>query len=265
MTWDWKKLLQGQDPPLEEPSSQVSQAGERPLAGTAAEAGQHATDPQAGKSAPQGRDDASAGTEHAAGLLWQTTGTTDGAGQAASKGRLPELLYGELQDCAYCKGTGLMRSTDKCPVCRGAGQVKVKPPVVVCRYCHGRGHFPFGSQTTCPVCKGKGFNPVKAPIEICPDCRGRGKQPGHALYCGLCRGAGVVTRPQAGPNAARDARLRVVKMPGVGLRPPRLHYNAHDDFNRADQSDDAPPSHEQKQGLQWKAAPRANQRAARTG
>lgn len=256
MTWDWKKLLKTQNAPLEESSPE-----EAPVA--TGDSPQETMKDSSGIPFQGASGNAPARPERPPGLAWESTDTIGKTGQATTKGRSPELLYGQEHNCAYCKGTGLMRTGDKCPVCRGVGQVKVTPPVVQCKYCHGGGHVPLGSTVTCPVCRGKGVNQVKAPVEMCPDCNGRGRPRGAALYCGRCRGAGVVTKPK--PDTTGDARLRVVKMDGPRLGPPKLRDEPDDDFGHADKSDSAPPPDKQKQGLQWQPAPRSSMRAARTG
>jgi len=186
MIWDWKKLLDSEEPTLEEPSPE-----EAPVA--VGDSPGQATKESSGTAFQGASGDAPAPTERAAGLVWQTTGPTGKTGRATRCGRLPQLLYGRENDCAFCKGTGMMKGDNLCPVCHGAGKVSLTPPVVQCPFCHGKGKKTLNSTVTCLVCKGKGVVTVTPPIEVCPNCNGRGRQRGHSLYCGLCRGTGVIT------------------------------------------------------------------------
>jgi len=103
-----------------------------------------------------------------------------------------ELLDAEEYKCVFCRGTGKVTGSGKCPVCSGAGKVQISPPAVRCAFCSGRGQVPINSNLTCSVCKGKGIVPISGPVELCPDCRGRGKKPCTSLYCHRCRGVGVI-------------------------------------------------------------------------
>ena len=186
MTWDWKKLLDSEEAQFEEPSPEEAPA-------TTGDSPGQTTKDSSGTAFQDASGNALDRTERAAGLLWQTTGSTGEAGQATRRGRLPQLLYGQEHDCAFCKGTGMMKSDNLCPVCRGAGKVSLTPPVVRCGFCHGKGKKTLNCTVTCLVCKGKGVVTVTPPIKVCPNCNGRGRQRGHSLYCGLCRGTGVIT------------------------------------------------------------------------
>ncbi|MCK4340961.1 MAG: hypothetical protein KAY37_04480 [Phycisphaerae bacterium] len=198
-------------------------------------------------------------------LVFHPAGVTSkSAAHVGGKHRLPNLLYGGEFDCAFCKATGLVHG-NVCAVCRGKGTVKVKPPLVKCAYCHGRAHVPTGSDITCPVCRGVGLNRVKPPIERCPDCRGRGRQPGQALYCGLCRGSGVITKvpekPQEGPNVVkqRDPNKKLLpggKEPGTGkpFQPPWHGPSV------APEEEHEMVEKKRKQALEWKPVPRAIRR-----
>ena len=179
MTWDWKKNLQVGDARPEAPGSgeNTRSAANVPM------------EPDGLHAGSEGSGD-EPGTRRPAGMIWHPAGSR-GAGRPASSP--PELLYGTEYECAFCDGRGQLTNESQCPVCRGVGKVSLTPPVVRCRFCHGRGEAPPRSAVTCPACKGQGFIPVTPPVQICPDCRGRGKQRGRALYCGLCRGAGVIT------------------------------------------------------------------------
>ena len=103
-----------------------------------------------------------------------------------------ELLDSEEYKCAFCRGTGRLAGSGKCPVCSGTGNVQISPPAVRCAFCSGRGQVPLNSNLTCWVCKGKGLVPVSGPVQVCPDCRGRGRKPCKSLYCHRCRGVGVI-------------------------------------------------------------------------
>lgn len=103
------------------------------------------------------------------------------------------ILREEIYPCSFCKGTGLGWTGGKCPVCHGKETVNVKPPVVICAFCKGKGTDQPMSQVTCPACRGKGVIRVKEPIEKCGSCRGRGRPLGSNLYCLTCKGAGVVS------------------------------------------------------------------------
>jgi RecJ-like exonuclease len=113
-----------------------------------------------------------------------------------------ELLYGQEHPCAFCRGTGQVRGAYQCPVCGGAAKVGFAPPAVQCAFCHGGGHWPLRSDATCPACRGSGAIGVSPPIQVCTKCRGRGRQTGQPLYCGRCRGAGVVTVSESNDRRA---------------------------------------------------------------
>lgn len=110
----------------------------------------------------------------------------------ASPEPVGELLRDKFYTCGFCKGEGMKPEGTKCPVCKARGWVKVNPPAVKCAFCNGHGSEKPRSLVTCLVCKGKGVVSVKEPVEICSECNGRGRKPGEGLYCGKCRGAGVV-------------------------------------------------------------------------
>ncbi len=103
-----------------------------------------------------------------------------------------ELLRDKFYSCGFCKGEGMKPEGTKCPVCKAKGWVKVNPPAVKCAFCRGRGSEKPRSLVTCLVCKGKGVVSVKEPVEVCSECNGGGRKTGEGLYCGQCRGAGVV-------------------------------------------------------------------------
>lgn len=143
------------------------------------------------------------GTRRDAGIVLHSTE----ARAAPGPGGAPELLYGREYNCAFCRGTGQLPNEGQCPICRGTGKVSVPAPAVRCAFCHGSGQVPPRSTVTCCVCKGSGLVPVDPPIRTCPECKGRGRQRGQSLYCGCCRGAGVVTsykRQSGGGEASTD-------------------------------------------------------------
>ena len=111
---------------------------------------------------------------------------------AAAPRPVGELLRDKFYTCGFCKGEGMHPEGSKCPVCKGRGWVRVNPPAVKCAFCNGHGSEKPRSLVSCLVCKGKGVVSVKEPVEVCQECNGRGRKPGEGLYCGKCRGAGVV-------------------------------------------------------------------------
>lgn len=139
------------------------------------------------------------------GWVWESVD----AGRSYGSGRKTGvILYGEVHPCSFCRGTGLDRGGNRCPVCNGRETNKVKPPVVVCAFCKGSGMEQPRSQVTCTACKGKGVVSVKEPIEKCPACKGRGRSIGSNLYCMTCKGAGVVTTIEA--SASDSGRVPTV-------------------------------------------------------
>ncbi len=143
------------------------------------------------------------------GWIWESVD----AGRSFGRGRRTGvILQEEVHSCGFCKGTGLDRAGNRCPVCHGRETVKVKPPVVVCAFCKGSGREQPRSQVTCTACKGKGVVSVKEPIEKCPTCQGRGRSIGSNLYCMTCKGAGVVTIKDVGTSA--NGRAPIVRRPG---------------------------------------------------
>jgi len=136
------------------------------------------------------------------GWIWESVNTGRSYGVGRKTG---VILQGEVHSCGFCKGTGLDRTNNRCPVCLGRETVKVKPPVVVCAFCRGSGREQPRSQVTCTSCKGKGVISVKEPIEKCPVCHGRGRSIGSSLYCMSCMGAGVVTKEEARASDHRRA------------------------------------------------------------
>ncbi|MDI6815109.1 MAG: hypothetical protein QMC90_03410 [Dehalococcoidales bacterium] len=128
------------------------------------------------------------------GMVWETYRPVGmGRGAIAKEPSLPELLWEEKYQCAFCGGEGYSPPGTKCPVCKGSGSVTFfEPPVVKCGYCRGTGRKEKRVHITCIVCRGKGFVPVKEPIEICQVCQGRGLS-SDKLPCTTCNGKGMVT------------------------------------------------------------------------
>ena len=142
------------------------------------------------------------------GWMWESVN----AGGYGSRRQTGVILQEEVHPCGFCKGTGLDRAGNRCPVCHGRETNKVKPPAVVCAFCKGSGREQSRSQVTCPACRGKGVIPVKEPIQKCPSCQGRGRPTGSNLYCMTCKGTGVVTPKQASDSA--NERAPIVRRPG---------------------------------------------------
>jgi DNA-binding MarR family transcriptional regulator len=143
------------------------------------------------------------------GWIWESVNAGGSYGVGMKTG---VILQGEIHPCGFCKGTGLDRASNRCPVCHGRETIKINPPVVVCAFCRGSGREQPRSQVTCTACKGKGVVSVKEPIEKCPNCYGRGRSIGSNLYCMTCRGAGVVTTKGASTSAEGSAP--VIRRPG---------------------------------------------------
>ena len=141
------------------------------------------------------------------GWMWESVN----AGRYGSRRRTGMLLHEEVHPCGFCKGTGLDRAGNRCPVCNGRETNKVKPPVVVCAFCKGNGREQSRSQVTCTACKGKGVVSVKEPIQKCPNCQGRGRSTGSNLYCMTCKGAGVVTT--RGASVSTNERTPTLRRP----------------------------------------------------
>ena len=84
---------------------------------------------------------------------------------------------------AFCKGTGkdpfaVMSYLSTCQVCGGRGEVRVRPPVVACKFCKGSGVEPYSSsRLTCSACKGKGMVTAIENGVPCPTCGGSGIHP----------------------------------------------------------------------------------------
>ena len=173
MAWDWKKTIGNNSNAAAISDAENQSSCRREHSGAKQEQ----------------QTDKADGTRCNAGIILHSTGTH----VTSKRGDAPELLYGNEYDCVFCRGTGQLPNASQCPVCRGGGKVSVPSPAVRCAFCKGRGQVPPRSTLTCCVCRGKGIVAVRPPIEICPDCKGRGKERGQSLYCGRCRGAGVIT------------------------------------------------------------------------
>ena len=179
MTWDWKKALRTR--------------GGSPAAAT----GPSGARPRKVSETPEARP---ADGSRAGGMVWRSP-------EQPGEG-LPQLLYADEHECAFCRGGRDVRA-GQCPVCRGSGKLQLTPPVVRCAHCRGQGQVPQRSGLTCCVCRGTGVVPVMPPIERCPDCKGRGRQRNQSLYCARCRGTGVVTSPEtvAAGTSAKDTNV----------------------------------------------------------
>jgi DnaJ-class molecular chaperone len=97
--------------------------------------------------------------------------------------------------CAFCGGQGkdpfgIMSWLSTCCVCGGRGVVQVRAPFRRCAYCRGTGAI---KTFTCTVCRGTGYvTLVPGPLLTCPECRGQGEDASSALACLACRGRGWV-------------------------------------------------------------------------
>lgn len=103
------------------------------------------------------------------------------------------LLREKRHGCAFCSATGEMPRGCTCPVCKGKGRISLKPPVVSCAHCRGRGAEQPRTKITCTACGGRGYREVIEPVALCPSCGGRGAEQSSGLPCLACRGAGVRT------------------------------------------------------------------------
>ena len=134
-------------------------------------------------------------------MTWDWKVIRDTRFAAAGSGAEGKLLHDSTYECVFCQGQGERPWGNICPVCRRSGLVSLRPPVVICAYCKGRGEVPPRSAITCLVCRGKGKVSVKEPIQICPNCRGRGRKIGASLYCIQCRGVGVISVKRGGRSS----------------------------------------------------------------
>ncbi len=115
-------------------------------------------------------------------------------GKSPDKPKKPvELLREEWYDCAFCSGTGEKPRGSVCSVCKGKKRIQLKPPVVKCASCKGRGEEKPRTNITCTPCRGKGYVSVTEPVEVCPSCNGVGRTRGSNLACVQCKGIGVIT------------------------------------------------------------------------
>ena len=171
MVWNWKSALGVEDSPAGSPAAKVAgRAKKHSKAGNPCQAN-------------------TSGLRRTIGPVWSRA-SVHGAGLPGSLSI--ELLDSKEYKCAFCRGTGKLAGSGKCPVCSGQGNVQIPPPAVRCAFCSGRGQVPINSNLTCSVCKGKGIVPVSDSVELCPDCRGRGRKPCKSLYCHRCGGVGVI-------------------------------------------------------------------------
>lgn len=92
--------------------------------------------------------------------------------------------------CAFCHGSGRNPKIDTaCPVCRGLKRVQVKPPVVTCLACGGRGMS--AAELSCLGCGGIGVISVSKKAGTCGKCRGTGYEGEGVFYCLACKGQGI--------------------------------------------------------------------------
>lgn len=107
-----------------------------------------------------------------------------------------EILKEKKFKCVFCGGTGIqpLSLNGRCTACKGAGSVEFEGPTIRCSYCEGRGKAYRSSVLSCLVCSGLGVIQIKKPYEICPKCKGNAREIGSALYCGRCRGRGVLEK-----------------------------------------------------------------------
>ncbi|MBM4286284.1 MAG: hypothetical protein FJ128_13725 [Deltaproteobacteria bacterium] len=102
-----------------------------------------------------------------------------------------QKMYVSRAPCAYCRGGGVdpkFGNFSVCPVCKGTREVKVNPPVVICKSCSGSG---YGSgYLSCLACKGAGVVSVSPEAGTCPKCHGTGED--GVFYCSACKGQGIV-------------------------------------------------------------------------
>lgn len=92
--------------------------------------------------------------------------------------------------CAFCHGTGRNPKIDtSCPVCRGGKKVPVKPPVVTCLACGGKGMS--AAELNCLSCGGIGVVSVSKNAGICKKCHGTGYEGEGIFYCSACKGQGI--------------------------------------------------------------------------
>jgi DnaJ-class molecular chaperone len=66
------------------------------------------------------------------------------------------------EDCACCKGQGVVRDREPCSPCRGKGKVLVVEPSIPCPRCKGTGETErnsfWSSSDHCVVCFGTGWS-----------------------------------------------------------------------------------------------------------
>jgi DnaJ-class molecular chaperone len=75
-----------------------------------------------------------------------------------------------LDQCPYCKGTGI--KTSRCQTCGGSGKVEFEGKDVLCPTCKGSGQYVYRAMISrpqsipCPRCEGKGkvLRPVRGTL-----------------------------------------------------------------------------------------------------
>lgn len=134
------------------------------------------------------------------GLVWEPIKVSleEDEETGKEKRREVELFWEESYDCAFCRGRGEKPQGSVCSVCRGKKRIEIKPPVVRCAKCKGRGEEGPRTNITCTSCRGRGYVSVVEPVAVCPSCRGRGSASTSHLPCVQCGGSGVITIKEPG-------------------------------------------------------------------
>jgi len=114
-----------------------------------------------------------------------------------------EILKDKKFKCAFCGGTGIqpLSLKGRCAACKGARSVEFDGPAIQCPYCEGGGKAYRSSALSCLICSGLGAIQIKEPYEICPKCKGSAREIGSVLYCGRCRGRGIIEKEREPESA----------------------------------------------------------------
>jgi len=139
-----------------------------------------------------------------------------------------------VMTCGNCKGAGTdWRSGGACVGCSGKGTVALRPPVIKCAYCRGRGQTPSKQGLSCTVCGGKGWVSIREPAVRCAYCGGSGTDMSSKFPCTVCKGTGMVhvKQPAATCDACRAtgrdrkySKLNCAVCKGVGVVTVRSSY-----------------------------------------